>query len=144
VTPKEKNLSVADKATINALKRLDQVGFDSLTELEKVLSAIWALEAEVNNGGFDQFFFNSAGDLAHYAPNALKQIGAFQMAELAERANSVFGPGGPPKNWEERRFLVRQFSEKEEKILDEVTSAFYKYPDNVQALVEQFVHKQLE
>ncbi|MEJ2420051.1 MAG: DUF4375 domain-containing protein [Exilibacterium sp.] len=43
------------------------------------LNAFWqqyALEAEVNNGGFDQLFYNSAGDIAFYTAKALDSIGA--------------------------------------------------------------------
>jgi hypothetical protein len=129
----------ADTATQRALERLDASGFDSLTPREKTLATIWALEAEVNNGGFDQFFFNSAGDLAFYAPVALRTIGANQMAALAEEANSVFGPSGPPRDWETRRALVRQFSDEIQMRLDSLDTLFYKYQDDIRALMEVYV-----
>ena len=37
--------------------KFDAQGFDSLAPTERVVYCIWWLEAEVNNGGFDQFFF---------------------------------------------------------------------------------------
>jgi len=106
-----------------------------------VLSALWALEAEVNNGGFDQFFFNSAGDLAFYAPEALRSIGANRMAALAEEANSVFGPGGPPRDWETRRAQVRQFSDEVQERLDRLDSQFYEYPDDIRKLLQAYLEK---
>ena len=33
--------------------------FAELSEPERVFVAIWTLEADVNNGGFDQYFVNS-------------------------------------------------------------------------------------
>jgi hypothetical protein len=36
-----------------------------LSPQEKVFYITQILEMEVNNGGFDQFFFNSSGDLAN-------------------------------------------------------------------------------
>ena len=44
-------------AAAKAVSKIEEYGFDVLTEPEKVLATIWLLEAEVNNGGFDQFFF---------------------------------------------------------------------------------------
>src|SRR5436305_14505300 len=38
-----------------------------LTDTERRLLAAYWVEAEVNNGGFDQYFFNSAGDNAEAA-----------------------------------------------------------------------------
>ena len=41
-------------------------GANALRFEEIVGVGVWLLEAEVNNGGFDQYYFNSAGDLASY------------------------------------------------------------------------------
>ena len=41
-----------------------------------VSTLIEALEAEVNNGGFDQYFYNSAGDNTAETIQALETIGA--------------------------------------------------------------------
>src|SRR5438067_1856780 len=51
-------------------------GERSLTDTERRLLAAYWVEAEVNNGGFDQYFFNSAGDNAGTALAGLKEMGA--------------------------------------------------------------------
>lgn len=51
---------------------------------------IWMLEAEVNNGGFNQYYFNSTGAFAKFAPDALKLVGAEAMSSLVMRANDIF------------------------------------------------------
>lgn len=56
------------------------------TEPERVVLAIEAIEREVNNGGFNQLFFNSSREHAFFAPVALRAIGAPRTAELVERA----------------------------------------------------------
>jgi len=61
-------------------------GFSTLNEKEKATFTIWWLEAEVNNGGFQQYFWNSAGDHADVALKSLKKIGAYQTATLLEEA----------------------------------------------------------
>jgi hypothetical protein len=51
---------------------------------------IWLLEAEVNNGGYNQFYFNSSGQFYKYLPEALKLVRANKFAELTQRANATF------------------------------------------------------
>lgn len=51
---------------------------------------IWVLETEVNNGGYNQFYFNSSGPFYTHLPEALRRVGATQFANLSERANKVF------------------------------------------------------
>lgn len=131
----------ADIASQRALDRLRQVGFDALTEQEKTLAAVWSIEAKVDNEGFEHFFAHSLGDLAFHAPQALTTIGALNMAALAAKANSVFGPGGPPRDGEKRRALVKAFSEQTKKSLAALDDAFLESPDETDALIEAYLAK---
>ena len=47
------------------------------------------VEAEVMNGGFNQFFWNSSGEFAEAVAPALRQLGAGEAAEIFERAFAV-------------------------------------------------------
>ena len=51
---------------------------------------IWLLEAEVNNGGFNQFYCNSSGQFYELLPDALRLIGANKFAELTASANDIY------------------------------------------------------
>jgi hypothetical protein len=53
---------------------------------ERVILAIEALEREVNNGGFDQFFRNSSRAYTSDVVLALRAAGCPQTAAIAERA----------------------------------------------------------
>jgi len=73
--------------------------YDSTKECQAVLSwnkprqaiyTIWLLEAEVNNGGFNQFYFNQSKQYYKLLPDALKLIGAPRFAELTQKANDTF------------------------------------------------------
>jgi hypothetical protein len=55
----------------------------------RALYITWWVEAEVNNGGFNQYYWNSAGRFADEAPNAFVYFGAEQYAELMREANRV-------------------------------------------------------
>jgi len=61
-------------------------GERSLTVQERVVLAIAALEEEVNNGGFDQFFRNSSRSFAGQIGSSLRQIRCSRMAEIADQA----------------------------------------------------------
>ncbi|MCT8860529.1 DMP19 family protein [Shewanella xiamenensis] len=48
-----------EQAFEQSLIELESKEFDAIREHERVLATIWAVEAEVNNGGFDQLFYPS-------------------------------------------------------------------------------------
>ena len=52
--------------------------------------ATWWLEAEVNNGGFNQYFWNPYGYWAEDAISAFEDYGAGEYAEVAKKAVTVF------------------------------------------------------
>jgi hypothetical protein len=43
---------------------------------QKVFSALWEVESEVNNGGFSQYFLNSTSESASFVVEALEIVGA--------------------------------------------------------------------
>lgn len=61
-----------------------------LTKGQQAVFSTWWLEAEVNNGGFNQFYFNSSGQFAEMAEIGFKVIGAQKFSELTSRANNIF------------------------------------------------------
>ncbi|MFD2165642.1 DMP19 family protein [Thalassotalea euphylliae] len=124
-----------------ALENLGLNGFDALSEQDKVIATTFAIEAEVNNGGFDQFFFNSSGDIAFYAPTALVAIGAFEMAKIARKANLIFGSDGPDRDWHKRTQKLFSLNEKFDDYLEDLDDQFYKYPNDIGALLEAYILK---
>jgi hypothetical protein len=58
---------------------------EGLDHGERVFAVIWMLEAELNNGGFSQWMYNSYGDHAELTVAALREIGAEQAATICER-----------------------------------------------------------
>lgn len=99
-------------------------GFRALSHPEQVFLCVWNLEAEVNNGGFSQFFDNSAGNYAAETPDALRLIGAAEMADLVTRAMAVFGASGPPADRDERLEAMEALPESEKETWEELDDAF--------------------
>lgn len=112
-------------------------GFSNLSSSEQMFILVWELEAEVNNGGFHQFFFNSAGDRANRTPAALRSIGAGRAASIVDWANSLF-PDGPPADRSLRQDLLLTL-DPNITLFQELDDAFYRYPDNLSELLYNFV-----
>ena len=62
----------------------------ALTPGQRAIYVTWIIEGEVNNGGFNQFYFNSSGQFADMGEDAFKQIGANMFADLVRQANEIY------------------------------------------------------
>ena len=97
------------------------------------------LEREVNNGGFNQFYFNSSGDYAHETLNGLNTIGAHRMADILTKANSVWPNQTVPKDWTERQNVQETIEEKADPVWQQCDNDFYEYPDDLAGLLLDYV-----
>lgn len=119
-----------------------EFGKDNFSEQsipQKVFSSIWALEMEVNNGGFTQFFFNDSRETAGFVVEALKSIGALQTAEICRQALAIAFPFGLPADLGLIRAMAADFSEETEGRLRELDDQFYEYPDPLTELLYTYV-----
>jgi hypothetical protein len=121
-----------------ALRKLWASSYLVLTPIEQVLVAVSGVEVEVNNGGFDQYYFNSAGDQAQVAPAKLRAIGAATTADIVESANSAFGSDGPPMDRGTRQERLEQIRDGAAELWSLLEQKFYAYPDNLRGLLERY------
>jgi hypothetical protein len=112
-----------------------KVDFSEQSEPQKVFSAIWELESQVNNGGFLQFFEYADADSAEYAPTALRAIGAQTCAEIVHRALRAVSPSPLPASQPDREKLIGAVSESARDQLVELDEQFLAYPDNLTDLL---------
>ena len=66
-------------------------GENSLSAEERILLAVEALEREVNNGGYSQFFINSSVEYVPQIVASLRRIGCSKTSEITERAIAALG-----------------------------------------------------
>jgi len=130
-----------DIAAQKALDRLARVGFEQLTESEKILATVWTFAAEVANRGFVKYFTRPAGNTALYAPEALRKIGAPELAGIAAKANAVFGAGGPPPDRKVRLELVRALDGGATKTLETLETRYFESPEDVDELLEAYLNR---
>jgi hypothetical protein len=66
-------------------------GEQDLTDEERIVLAVEAMEREVNNGGFGQFFANASGQYAPILVDSLLTIGCPETANVASGAINALG-----------------------------------------------------
>ena len=115
----------------------------SWNKSKQAIYMIWALESEVNNGGYNQFYFNSSGQFYKYLPDALKLVGANKYYELTKRANETFEKENP-KITQHQDGTIEGFSKSyEDNPLNKFDDEFYKLygTENLQQLQVDFIRK---
>lgn len=75
-------------------QRTEESDLTELSEAELTVLAVEALEREVNNGGYDQFFFNTP-QFAPLVVDALKRIACPKTAEISAKAIALLGLRAP-------------------------------------------------
>jgi len=110
-----------------------------LSEAQRNFYYIQELEREVNNGGFNQYFFNSAGDYAHETIIALNAIGANRTATILQQAIDEFPDQSVPKYRSERQHILVQIEVQSDPVWEELDQQFFNYEDNLNSLNIQYI-----
>jgi len=117
--------------------------FLKFTEGQKAVYAIWLLEAEINNGGFNQYYFNPSGKFALYAIDALNLIGAPKYAELVHRANEIYKANEKQITSADGGTLEGFFASYEDNPLEKLDKEFFQLEreENLSALGSTYIRK---
>ena len=117
--------------------------FSALSPAERVFYLTQTCEEEVNNGGFDQLFFNAGCGLREL-PEAFRAIGAPKTADICARALAALG-GEVPEDLEARReVLASREGEALTAALGACDEAFLRYEEDLAALNAAYVHAHRE
>lgn len=106
-------------------------------DTQEVVDLVNAVEGEVNNGGFHQFFYNNAGDNTMETIQALEIIGAKNMADIVRRAAAMFPGGMPPKDRFARQDVLLEKYPRAE-AFESLNDEFFAYPDDVARLLAKY------
>lgn len=103
-----------------------------------------SLEREVNNGGFDQFFFNSTGDFAHETLESLRSIGALKTAEILQEAINEFPNRIVPKDRAQRGRILEIIAAPDNEVWETLDQRFFAYEDDLNRLNMEYVKRNRE
>ena len=126
-------LSVSDKTSFGKQEFAEQ------SIPQKVFSAIWAVESEVNNGGFSQYFYNSSSETASFVAEALDLIEAPKTARICRQAVLIAFPKGLPSSPDAISAEAANFAPDVEQALSRLDQEFFAYPHNLTELLYAYV-----
>ncbi len=124
--------------------RMQEQALERLTDAERVFRLADEVLLEVNNGGFLQYFENSAGDHAAEAVAALRTIGAAQTAALLEEACGVFAGSRPASAQTARLEQVAALTPEARARLTALDERFYAEDDAAARLLPFVRERQAE
>ena len=112
---------------------------DKLSEAERVIFVIREVEAEVNNGGFSQYFFNSSGAFAGEIVSAFETVGAHEIAAICKKAVESFGVPIPVDRQARFDMLEEYETEEVSEILWECDKAFYSVTEDYMKMQYDYI-----
>jgi len=110
--------------------------FEKLNEFEKTFIFIDIFENHTTDGGFETFFWNTAGQFSHEILEAYEKIGAKNTASIIYDSFLLFGEIPIPKNTDMRREILSKINPNSWINLDE---KYYNCNDNIVLLVLEFI-----
>ncbi|MBJ6759148.1 DUF4375 domain-containing protein [Myxococcaceae bacterium JPH2] len=108
---------------------------EALPPDERELVALWRMEADINNGGFMQFFCNWGEATCHLAIEALGRIGAQATRQCLQDMLSVIAPYGETEEMVSLSELPGMVTDAERDRMYALDQAFWKAPDALPRLV---------
>lgn len=129
-----------DSLTLAFEQALDQKaareGMKSLTREERTVLAVEALEREVNNGGYHQFFVNAM----HFAPlilEALRRIECSHTAAITEAAIQALRL--PELSAAEIEKVIYDDDDERDDKLGECDGQYFEYLDNIEGQLFAYI-----
>lgn len=114
-----------------------RVGDDKLTAEEQVILAIEALEREVNNGGYGQFFVNPSREYMLIIVDALRRISCPKTAEITQQALNIVQE--IPMTDYEIEYGTWEENEDRQNELSECDRMYFEAPENIEESLFAFI-----
>jgi hypothetical protein len=141
VAPAANNRAEFQRINRSVLGRSTKLGYEKLSQPEKVFLCVRDFEFTLNNGGFTRFYFGPAGNRALETVRALETIGAKRNAELVKTTNGLFGADGPSPDRAKRQAQLRRLPGPKVNKMNDADKQFSEQEENLDELLTAFVSK---
>lgn len=125
------------------LDKNQRLGLKSFSIPERNVFAIQCMTQEVNNGGFEQFFYNDSGQLAFDLVPALEAIGSVEALTIAQQAVERFGKPRSLSSSARAKQISKVTNDGEESVWNDLDSSYYGLDENVESLTIDYIKKHL-
>lgn len=105
---------------------------------------IYSYEAEINNGGFDQFYFNSIGYEVFEIQKALDFFGLTKNKILLDKSVELLKRKIDISKYHELYSTRELPTENFEKEFSELDSQFYDYPERIEEVINEYLDNHRE
>ena len=125
----------------------DEEMHEKLMKLPEVIRysyLVYRYECEINNGGFDQFFFNSIGYEVFEIQNALAFFSLTKNKEILDKAVKLLETKIDLKDYKKLSANRELPTEELEDELNKLDSLFYEYPEKIESIINEFLAKNRE
>jgi len=114
-------------------------GYKALSGHQRLYSAVFMCDAEINNGGLAQYFVNSSADHWRDAVAGLKAMGFKERLGVLNEAIAMFGADGPSTDRSIRQNQLSKLYKRDDSIFEHLDSLYYKSSEVVGVLTARFV-----
>ncbi|MBZ5690058.1 MAG: DMP19 family protein [Acidobacteriia bacterium] len=118
-------------------RKLSRTGERALNKEERTILAVRALDREVNNGGYHQFFCNSSKRFAPEIVQSLSRIGCRRTAKITQRAINALSAA--PLTVARIEAAMRKTSEERDRELERCDEWFYRTPQGIPRRLYAFI-----
>ena len=105
---------------------------------------IYSYEAEINNGGFDQFYFNSIGYEVFEIQKALEFFGLTKNKILLDKSIELLKQKIDISQYHELSSKRELPTEDFENEFSELESQFYDYPERIEGVINEYLDNHRE
>lgn len=116
----------------------------SLSPGLRALYSTWLVEAEVNNGGFNQFYWNSSGQFAKESEAGFLLLGALDHYELMKEANMIHEQEKEKMQKYKEKGTLSAFSDSyKETKLNSIDDKFFDLHENLSELRIKYIRSNM-
>jgi uncharacterized protein DUF4375/HEAT repeat protein len=120
---------------------MEKRGTDGLSVPQHHYYTVFILDAEVKNGGFKQYFFNSSGDNWRVALQGLEEMGFRERLAVFREVLSRFGKDGPSEHRGQRMHRLAKLVKEKETIFSDLETRYYGSSEVIDVFATQYVLK---